>query len=393
MFKNGFLFFVLAAFCEMAGPGSAAVSAPATPAFTTIVNQYFSQWDTDGSAALSPEEIDHAVANPQFKDEAAAAIGAIKVVVRGGKYNLPPLTKAYLLASPLTEPTGPEVDPAFRDDPAKPGKIDHPPSFQVRYLANLERLRAESPALFPQGLPALNSCHQGPLGDCYFVSVVGAMVYRSPQSVKDLFTANADGSTTVRFGNGRSVTLPPLTDAEVAISSSAGANGRWLAVLENAYGKIRDEVVAAHRDDAVDTDSIAKGGSPAPVIQALTGHATRFIAIVEANGQRRSGEPFATTLRTALLTATRGSELAGTGTPDRGTPPGVTPGHAYAILGYDANSGLLHLWNPHGNSFAPKGSPGVENGYVTQAGQFSIPFGDWLRVYHGATFETAALLK
>jgi hypothetical protein len=154
------------------------------PSFAQVVNQNFAQWDNNGDGRLSSNEIDSAVANPNFRDESAAALAAIWQVVHGGKYALPPVTQAYLVSSPLREPSTSDEQADLKDNPAQPGKFDHPPAFQPRYRLALGRLRKTSRDLFPQSLPSISACHQGPLADCYFVSVVGAMVYRNPPPSK-----------------------------------------------------------------------------------------------------------------------------------------------------------------------------------------------------------------
>jgi len=366
--------------------GGAPVDSVPPQSFAQVVNQYFSQWDTNGDGTLTPEKIDAAVANPNFHDAAAAALAAIKVVVRGGKYTLPPISQAYLVSSPVREQSTSDEQIDLQDNPDQPGKFNHPPAFQLRYLLALRRLHNVSRDLFPQSLPSLDACHQGPLADCYFVSVVGAMVYRNPSIVKGMFTQNNDGSTTLAFGNGRRVKVAPLTDAEIAISSTAGANGLWLTVLENAYGKIRMEAQNAGQQDKPDTDSIANGGRPGPVINALDGYQAKYFDFVLRGGQRRRPQ-FAMIMRQDLSTALQEYRLIETVTPSNHLPPGITPSHAYAVLGYNSDTDLLHMWNPHGNNFTPKGPDGLQYGYTTKAGQFDIPLSDWLKIYKRVTFE------
>ncbi|MGD1083934.1 MAG: C2 family cysteine protease [Verrucomicrobiota bacterium] len=376
---------------QQSTPAAAAPTGSAPPrTFAQVVNQYFSQWDANGDGTLTPDEIGAAVANPQFHDEAAAALAAIHMVVRGGKYTLPSITQSYLVSSPLRETSTSGEQAVLQDDPAKPGKIDHPPAFQSRYRTVLRRLRTASRDLFPQSLPSLGACRQGPLGDCYFVSVVGAMVSRNPAAVKAMFTQNRDGSTTIAIGDGRKVKASPLTEAEIAISSYAGTNGLWLTVLENAYGKIRLEAQGANQQDEPDTDAIAHGGQPRLVINMLDGHQTRTILFV-LGGERRGGPQFATTIRQDLIAALREHLLVATGTSTNAQlPPGINPHHAYAILGFNSGTGLVHVWNPHGNNFAPKGPDGLQYGYTTKAGEFDIPLKDWLQVYQYVTFEMQA---
>jgi len=49
---------------------------------------------------------------------------------------------------------------------------------------------------------------------------------------------------------------------------------------------------------------------------------------------------------------------------------------------------VVHIWNPHGNKFTPKGPDGIQYGYTTQAGQFDIPLKDSLQVYSRVIIES-----
>ena len=348
-----------------------------------MVNQYFSQWDINGDGTLTPDEINAAVANPNFHDEAAAAIAIIRMVVHGGKYTLPPITQAYLVSSSLHEPSTSDEQIDLQDDPSQQGKLDHPPAFQPRYLRALKRLRQASRDLFPQSLPSLDAIHQEGLGDCSFLSVVGAMVYRNPSAVKAMFTQGDDGSTTVAFGDGRRVKVARVTDADIIICATAGTNGLWLTVLEKAYRKI---LLKARHADQQDRPDIYDRMANANVINILDGQQTRRVEL----RSRRGDSQFATTMRQDLNAAQREHRLVKAGTPPgaQKSTPSISPGHDYAILGYNNDTGLVHVWNPHSNNFIPKGPDGLQYGYTTKAGQFDIPLEDLLRIYHSVTFET-----
>jgi len=199
----------------------------ATP-FQDVVEQNFSVWDSNGDGVLSNDEIVSALSNRNIHGESAAAIVAIAKIIRSGIYNLPPLTKDYIVKIPYkSKPSGEDAD--SEDETQSNQKLNHPPSFQSHYLAALKRLQNTSRDLFPQNLPSLEAVHQA-LGDCTFVSTVGAMVHRDPSAVKRMFTQNSDGSITIRLGNGQNIKLF-VTDADMALWTSAGTNGLWLTAL------------------------------------------------------------------------------------------------------------------------------------------------------------------
>ena len=357
-------------------------SGPPTP-FAQVVNEYFSQWDSNGDGKLSKDEIETAVANPKFHDEAAAAIAAIEQVVRSGKYTIPPITKDHLVSSPLREQSTSDEQSDSADDVSKPEKFNHPPAFQPRYLRAVRKLHRASRDLFPQSLPSFEATHQGSLGDCPFVSTVGAMVYRSPSAVKAMFTQNDNASTTVSFGDGRRIKIVRLTDADIAIWSSAGTNGLWLTVLEKAYRRI---LTATEHPDRQDRPNIYDKFGSARTIEILDGHQTRRVQLRRI----RPGSPQLAALRKDLNAAQREHRLVQAGTPPgtKKITPGITGEHAYAILGYSKETDLVNVWNPHGNNFIPKGPDGLQNGYITKAGQFDIPLRDFLQIFNDVIFET-----
>ena len=331
---------------------SAKLVPPST--FAQVVRQYFSQWDLNGDGKLSKEEIEAAVANPKVHDEAAAAIAIIRMVVHGGKYSLPPITQDYLV---LPEPSISDDQIDSLDDPSKAEKINQPPAFQARYLRALQRLRQTPRELFPQSLPSIDAIHQEGMGDCEFLSTVGAMVHRDRSAVKAMFTQNNNGSITVVFGNAHPVNVAHVTDADIVLCTTARTNGLWLTALEKAYRKYLLQIKYPDRQDRPDIyDKMANS----QVVEILDGHPIRKVPLRPI----RSGGPQLVALRNDLVTALRDHRLVKAGTPAGKKTPGITPVHAYAILGYNKETDLVHIWNPHGNDFTPKGpevgSPGTE---------------------------------
>jgi uncharacterized protein YdhG (YjbR/CyaY superfamily) len=94
-------------------------------------------------------------------------------------------------------------------------------------------------------------------------------------------------------------------------------------------------------------------------------------------------------LRVKLVEATQQNRLMTCGT-IKPTTPGLTPNHAYAVLNYSAASDSVQLWNPHGQNFQPKAAPGLEAGYATTNGIFSIPLEHFVHQFSGMAFEVVA---
>jgi len=349
--------------------------------FDHVVQAHFDEWDTDRDGQLSKEEIQAALVNPDFHDETAAALAAIAQVVLGDRYSLPPITKDYLLSSPSREtPTASEPTDAPEDEP-KADKFNYAPSFRSRYFYDLRQLRRTSRELFPQSAPpSFEATHQGYLDDCPFVSTVGAMLSRDPSAVQAMFAPNGNGAT-VTFGNGSSFEIAEPTDAEIALWSNAGTNGLWLTILEKAY---RTALATEKHPDPEGRPSIYDTFRSPRTVEILDGHRTMNIAVHGLPSE----SPWLTLVRKGMVAAQSAHLLVEAATPAVTKTPGITHNHAYAILGYDEEKDLVHVWNPHRNNFTPNGPEGLENGYTTKAGEFDIPLNDLTQIFSVVSLET-----
>jgi hypothetical protein len=443
--------------CALLAPAPhAALADPRPTPFAAAVAGAFDRWDSDHDGVLSPAEIDALVVAPGVKGEEAAAVAAIKLMVRSGRYALPPLTRDYLTAptppippaapapartpKPPTPPAGPDArtagpgehDTDFSTPPASPAPAATRPPFESRFARALKRIQTTKRDLALDDTPDLDQCHQGPLGDCFFVSVVGAMVARDPGVVKAMIAPAEGGGYSVTLPGREPVRVEPLTDAELAVSSTTGDEGLWLPILEKAYGQVRQSARPEATRTLTATDAIAKGGSSATVIRALTGHRTRHIKLLNAAAkpvpdpttptstlkdarppEPRSGPKPLTApsdhartasaadvaelvarVKEAAGAALREKRLVTAGTPSvTGLPRGLTPNHAYAVLAIDESADTLRLWNPHGQTFTPRGEPGMTNGYPTRAGVFTMPLPDFVRAFGGMSIELPASEK
>lgn len=400
--RKSVLFLSLLALCPAALAQTAAKKPEARP-FATVAATAFDKWDADDNNVLSPQEIDRLVVDPRVRGEEAAAIAAMKLVVRSTKIAPPELTKDFVenrskepAGEPLPDPA-PNAKPGQPDakaptpDADKPKPATRPPaSLERRYQSALRRIKSAKPDLFADGTPDIDHCRQGPLGDCFFVAGVGAYVERDPQAIKSMIRENRiDGavvSYTVTFGGGDPVTIPALTDAQFALTSSTGGDGVWLQVLEQAYGSVRNKAKPEAKQTEEASDAIARGGSLGTTLRVFTGHAidrTRLRSAADKDPELVSK------VKSSLASAMKDRRLAGASTGSTTPlPPGVNGKHAYAILGYDAAAGTVELWNPHGNSYRPKGEPGLERGYETKAGIFKVPVTEFVRIFDSLVIET-----
>jgi len=395
-------------------PKPAAAKAP-TPTFDATLTQHFDAWDADDDLTLSPDEIDRACLDPKVTGAGAAAIAAIKRVVRSGSYELPPLTLAGLTKAQRTraatpKPDAPAPTPAGDADRADSGETrpaanapKRAPNFAASFRAGLSRIQSTPRVLFADDTPDLDALRQGPIGDCWLLASIGAFVHRDPKALQELVTPTKDGFR-VRFADGQSADVAPLTDAELALSGTTGDEGLWLPVVEKAMGQLRQlQNPQKHTADTA-SDALA-GGSTATVLRMLTGKTTERLAFHKRVPTSKTppatppeavpadtADALAEKAHAALAAAFAERRLVTCSTNTAKHPPGIAGKHAYAVLGYDAAAQVVTVWNPHGRSRKPDGEPGLANGYATTKGVFALPLREFVQAFSSMAWETSTPL-
>ena len=191
----------------------------------------------------------------------------------------------------------------------------------------------------------------------------------------------------VAYPDGLTVDVPALTQGELALGGAATSEGLWLRVLEKAWGirKIRTSTKDAPTDEPIDV--MGHGGSAQAALEAMTGHRAKHYRLA-GNAKGRAVD--IAVLRAAVQDAIETHHLAVATTSSDVKVPGINSHHAYALLGYDASTDQVQIWNPHVNKFTPRGEAGIANGYPTFDGSFSLPLADFLAVFGGVSIETDA---
>lgn len=355
--------------------------APADVAsFSTVVPSCFPSWVRDGSDCLTPSRVHQLVLDPNVKGDEAAAVAAIHIYFRSHK-GATCLMKADLLRADMLE-----------DQPKRSEDLPRTRGFKNRFRKFSQHIKRVPRFVFADNAPRLEGIHQGPLGDCWVVSCVGAAVHFNPLRLKEMIVSQPDGSCAVQFRNGSQVRVQSLTDGQIALSSTSGDQGLWLNVLEQAFGQVRQEFSAKYRDE-LGLDSISRGGNPRRIITLLTGHAARHVHI-----RRKGAKGFPPDLgrrpqlvaqvRDIIREAVTHGRILCAGTTVRGEiPPGIRRSHDYAIIGYEAQTDTVTLWDPHGANFEPKGPPGLQNGYSMVKGILRMPSRDFTLIFGGLFVE------
>jgi hypothetical protein len=363
--------------CQAAPKPKAAVNQEQkSEGFRQLFAAVFSRWDRNQDGKLDLKEINTVIEDPQVHGNESAVAAVLRRRLQPDEVDG---TKSLTLAQVL----------ALAGDPQLQGIV-------TRHARHIQTINH---SLFLSSDPNLATFHQGGMGDCYLLAVIGAFVCHHAQAVRAMIRSQMGGGFEVQFGNGRQVSVKPMTDAELLMGATESSDhGIWLSVLEKSYAQVNKqarEAKAGHEieaDEAVVTDLIGHGGYYGPVIALLTGHQATGAPM----GRWLKDDPGTGVQKTHELLARLTSEhrlMAAITRKDKTLPKGIPHGHVFAVLDYNASRRMVRMFNPWGNHVKPAGLPGLVNGYPTENGMFEVPIGDFPQIFAGLTYETDKPVK
>ncbi len=222
---------------------------------------------------------------------------------------------------------------------------DHPNAESTSFYA----YRSAAGSLFVNG-PDYTDMRQGDVGDCYFISAMGALAHANPSAIASMFIDNGDNTWTVRFfapdGRDDYVTVDrmlPATHGGYLIYQNelhqAGDpnNELWLELAEKAYAQWNEtgkELLSfsQYRNGQNSYASIDGGWEETVDAQVLNHPATKY-SFQCANMQ-------------AVLDAISANQAVTVSTFAEGN--GLWANHAYVVIGYDSTQLTFQLDNPKG---------------------------------------------
>ncbi len=347
-----------------------------------VIQKGFPVWDTDHDGALTLDEINLALANPEVRGDYAAAVAAIYRAARSKSH---PMQPPLALADLVKQDTGDSSTPAGDEDVGTPRLGSY-------YAAYVEKIGKTPHELFVSGAPSLDGFRQGKVGSCFCLAPMAALINRDPAAVAARFTRDKDGFT-VRLNSSRTVHVTEPTDGEIAISSGTGDQGYWSTVYEKAVGQMRIEDKSLKDPPLV----AATAGSAGTMVKVLTGNEIkRFSCSPWRKPETTAAEKDAllAQLRSLLKETSSAHRLMTAGTGAKGAKvPGISSMHAYAVLGFDADKDKVIIRDPHGQDYTPKGTPGLESGYPASKGVMEIPLADIVQFMGGFAFEQTTPAK
>lgn len=335
----------------------------AEPTFADVVGTHFARWDKDGDGKLSSAEVDSLILVAHVSGDMAAAVATMHQYQHANKE---PALALHFLQHPPTGKDAPDFEGSFQE--------------YRKHLAEVPR------KMFAGDAPTIGAIKQGYLGDCFVLAPIGALVQRDGKAARKLIESQPDGSFDVHFGS-QKVHFGRMTDTQIALGADCGAEGMWLPVLEMASGRAINGqnsqlVKEGKRPRMIAVDAVDAGGDEGKTMALLTGHHVDYLYFKPGAGKPAADqEKEVAKVRAALKSAFAAHRLVcmGIGSFHGGKPPqGMIADHAYAILGFEAEKDVLHVWNPWGTDHTPKGQPGLVHGYATRHGRFDMPLGDLL---------------
>lgn len=216
----------------------------------------------------------------------------------------------------------------------------------------------------PTGRPDPHSIQQNREGSCWLLA---GMSLLKPEQIQQMVSTNDKGQVVVQFPGRQPELVAPLTDAERRIYSSA--NGDWSAYLEKAAAQ-------TYQKEGRDIN----GGWGRDAMQLLTGRGGQSINMRERPqpGQRDARDPAVVHQILSETMARGGMVIAGTSSNDfeRNISNLQTDGHAYAVVGYDPQTGTVTLRNPWGKNEGADRDWNNDGTFTMSVRDFQVTFTD-----------------
>jgi hypothetical protein len=270
------------------GGSSGGASQSATQSqWSAIVLDLFDRMDKDKNKKLSEDEINEALQSYGLKGDNASAVAVLHEFFRTVKDvsvdEAPQIYRDLVewvrrfyppLADALADFSETEV--SLEDIKEQKSASDHDLDYETR--ASKRKIKRTKKEVFagPSKRPSPEAVRQGPVGDCYFLAALVALVRRNPADLQKMIKVNTSGgkvvSYTVILPGNQPVTVDPPSEGEIARYSEAfdpskrSSDGLWVVIMEKAFAALKSGNKKANIQK-----SIGEGDALAAGVEALTG--------------------------------------------------------------------------------------------------------------------------
>jgi hypothetical protein len=302
--------------------------------FTDEIRKNFKKWDLDEDGIISDDDLSELIKNPQIKGEDAANLATLNIF----RFRIRVLNND-------DKSGGISLEDLDAYDEKRKTNVMMGITLAIQKAAHMNKIDNQSRELFPQNFPDPLKVKQGGLGDCYFISAVSSKASQDPQSIKNMISANDDGTYSVKLPGRDEIKINSPTDTEIALFSGAGDNGLWLSLLEKAYAESENNSSWFFKKD-IPQDAIGNDGYLKEGIRAITGNdADVDITFFTTYDTTRNKLEDAMNKK-AVITA---GIYEGFLEEDKSNE-GLAGDHAYTILNYDREKDEVTVRNPWGHT-------------------------------------------
>lgn len=345
--------------------------------FTRALDTKFLDIDADNDGFLSKNEVDVALGDSQYTGNFGAMLATIKKHL--GDFE-----------EMSNDELGDENDGITRADIIAYDRLrlKNPNDEVITKMQNMydyskNKINAINKNL-PQGQLDPLSVEQGLIGDCWFLAAIVGLGLQSEAKLRNMIK-KVGNNYEVKFpGISKSIKVESPTDGEIAIFSSAGANGIWLTVLEKAYGASVNRDAYFFVDTSV-TDAADHAAFISKGIEIITGSSYD----TDIFGARAGRGIEILSLRSKLKTAFENNKVVTAGI--RGgifsdyRENGLPMGHAYTVTGFDGNKNTIRVRNPWGRPSDRQ----IDRNIITPLarGEFEMSFVNFWKSFSFITFE------
>jgi hypothetical protein len=209
-----------------------------------------------------------------------------------------------------------------------------------------------SGSLFKNGV-SYQDIDQGNVANCYFLAALGAVAFRSPETIKNMFIDNGDDTYTVRFYNNGVADyvtvdkyLPTNASGKLVYANEGQSptnSELWVALAEKGYAQINESAWLGRGNNANSYQAIGYGYDY-QVVNQVTGKISNF-------------ENF--NFNSMVNKFQNGSMMNVSSKADNyQVASNIVANHVYTIVDYSSSTQKFTLFNPWGVN-GQSGKPGL----------------------------------
>jgi hypothetical protein len=214
----------------------------------------------------------------------------------------------------------------------------------------------------PNNRPEPTDIQQGDLGDCYFLSSLGAIAERMPQAIESMIQFDGNGIYTVRFYNGTTpdyVTVDsefPVNKnglfiyADYGLAGVSPVNVFWPAIIEKAYAQLSAE--GWSRSYASSIDSSWNESNYSSLALGNPGISMQQIAGMSIARTKIDTTPSTSQMNQLIADVKAGDPITLSTTGRQTLRHGIVQDHVYMLLGYIAKTKEFEILNPYNDGNA-----------------------------------------